>query len=156
WIASAAPVSYVGATPVFADVDRASWCLDPRSFESLISPRTKAVIPVDLYGNMAALPEIRAIAERHGVAVIEDAAEAAGATIGERRAGSFGHAAVFSFHGSKTLTTGEGGMLLTDWRDLYERASILRDHGRHPGDTLFYNREVAFKYKMTALQAALG
>jgi perosamine synthetase len=156
WIASAAPITYVGATPVFADVERASWCLDPRSFESLITPRTKAVIPVDLYGNMANMPEICAIAARHGVAVIEDAAEAAGATIGDRRAGSFGDAGVFSFHGSKTLTTGEGGMLVTNRRDLFERASILRDHGRHPGDTLFYNREVAFKYKMSAMQAALG
>lgn len=156
WIASAAPISYVGAQPVFADVDRASWCLDPRSFESLITKRTKAVIPVDLYGNIANLPEIGAIAERHGVAVIEDAAEAAGAEIAGRKAGSFGDAAVFSFHGSKTLTTGEGGMLVTNRRDLFERASILRDHGRRPGDTLFYNREVAFKYKMTALQAALG
>jgi len=156
WIASAAPISYVGARPVFADVERASWCLDPRAFESLITPRTKAVIPVDLYGNMANLPEICAIAERNGVAVIEDAAEAAGATIGGRRAGSFGDAAVFSFHGSKTLTTGEGGMLVTNRRDLFERASVLRDHGRRPGDKLFYNREVAFKYKMTALQAALG
>jgi len=156
WIASSAPVSYVGAHPVFADVERSSWCLDPRGLESLITPRTKAIIPVDLYGNMANLPEICAIAARHGVAVIEDAAEAAGADIGGRRAGSFGDAAVFSFHGSKTLTTGEGGMLVTSRQDVFERASVLRDHGRRPGDKLFYNREVAFKYKMTALQAALG
>jgi perosamine synthetase len=156
WIATAAPIDYVRATPRFADVDRATWCLDPGSFESLITPRTKAVIPVDLYGNVAALPEIVAIAEKHGVAVIEDAAEAVGGERDGRKAGSFGDAGVFSFHGSKTLTTGEGGMLVTNRRDVYERAQILRDHGRRPGDRAFFNREVAFKYKMSGMQAALG
>ena len=156
WIASAAPIAYVGATPRFADVDRDSWCLDPRSFESLINEKTKAVIPVDLYGNMADMPSIVEIALRHGIAVIEDAAEAVGAQHGTRMAGSFGDAGVFSFHGSKTLTTGEGGMLVTNRTDVFERANVLRDHGRRPGDKAFYNREVAFKYKMSAMQAALG
>jgi perosamine synthetase len=156
WIASSAPVDYVGAALQFADVDPVSWCLSPASFESLINERTKAVIPVDLYGNIADWPAIVEIARRHGVAVIEDAAEAVGAEIGKRKAGSFGHAGVFSFHGSKTLTTGEGGMLVTDDTALYERAQVLRDHGRRPGDKAFFNREVAFKYKMSAMQAALG
>ncbi|HKO03014.1 MAG TPA: DegT/DnrJ/EryC1/StrS family aminotransferase [Thermoanaerobaculia bacterium] len=156
WIASAAPIAYVGATPRFADVDADSWCLDPQSFESLITGRTAAVIPVDLYGGMADMPSIAAIAARHGVAVIEDAAEAVGAKHGSRMAGSFGDAGVFSFHGSKTLTTGEGGMLITDSSAVYERVQILRDHGRRPGDRAFFNREVAFKYKMSGLQAALG
>jgi perosamine synthetase len=156
WIASSAPIDYVGATPQFADVDPDSWCLSPSSFESLINERTKAVIPVDLYGGVADLPAIVAIAKRHGIAVIEDAAEAVGALHGDRKAGSFGDAGVFSFHGSKTLTTGEGGMLVTDDPALYERAQVLRDHGRRPGDKAFFNREVAFKYKMSAMQAALG
>ncbi|MCU1347348.1 MAG: perosamine synthetase [Acidobacteria bacterium] len=156
WIASAAPIDYVGATPRFADIDRESWCLDPQSFASLINERTKAVIAVDLYGNIADMPAITAIAEAHGVAVIEDAAEAVGAGHGGRRAGSFGDVGVFSFHGSKTLTTGEGGMLATNRTDLYERAELLRDHGRQPGDTNFFNQEIAFKYKMSAMQAALG
>jgi len=156
WIASSAPVDYVGAALQFADVDPVSWCLSPASFESLINERTKAVIPVDLYGNIADWPAIVAIARRHGVAVLEDAAEAVGAQIGEQKAGSFGDAGVFSFHGSKTLTTGEGGMLVTDDTALYERAQVLRDHGRRPGDKAFFNREVAFKYKMSAMQAALG
>jgi perosamine synthetase len=156
WIASAAPVTYVGATPVFADIDEKTWCLDPASFEKLITPRTKAVIPVDLYGNVADLDAIGAIAKRHGVAVIEDAAEAVGGEYRGRRAGSMGVAGVFSFHGSKMLTTGEGGMLLTSDDALYRRALILRDHGRIPGDTNFYNSEVGYKYKMSSMQAALG
>jgi len=156
WIASSAPIDYVGATPQFADVDPISWCMSPQSFESLINERTRAVIPVDLYGNVADMPAIVEIAKRHGVAVIEDAAEAVGAENGSRKAGSFGDAGVFSFHGSKTLTTGEGGMLVTDDTALYERSQVLRDHGRRPGDKAFFNREVAFKYKMSAMQAALG
>ncbi|MBV8762275.1 MAG: DegT/DnrJ/EryC1/StrS family aminotransferase [Deltaproteobacteria bacterium] len=156
WIASAAPIHYVGATPVFADIDRDSWCLSAESFEQVITPRTKAVIPVDLYGNMPDLVAIRRIAQARGIAVIEDAAEAHGSELGGRKAGSLGDVGVFSFHGSKTLTTGEGGMLVTDRTDLFERVSCLRDHGRSPGDRFFFNREVAFKYKMSSMQAALG
>jgi perosamine synthetase len=103
--------------------------------------------------DMAAL---QAVAQRHGLAIIEDAAEAIGSEYRGKRAGSFGDTGVFSFHGSKTLTTGEGGMLVTNHLDLYERALFLRDHGRKPGDTSFFNSEVAYKYKMSHLQAALG
>ena len=156
WIASAAPVTYVGATPVFADIDPLTWCLDAASFERCITPRTKAVIPVDLYGNMPDIQAIEAVAHRHGIAIIEDAAEAIGSMQNARRAGSFGDAGTFSFHGSKTLTTGEGGMLVTDREDLWKRAMVLRDHGRQPGDKLFFNTEVGFKYKMSSMQAALG
>ena len=156
WIASAAPVTYVGATTVFADIDPQTWCLSADSFASCITPRTKAVIPVDLYGNMPDMAALRAVAGRHGVAVIEDAAEAVGSEFQGRRAGSFGATGVFSFHGSKTLTTGEGGMLVTDRDDLNARALFLRDHGRLPGDRFFRNTEVAWKYKMSSMQAALG
>jgi perosamine synthetase len=156
WIASAAPISYVGATPVFADVDPRTWCLSAQSFRACISSRTKAVIPVDLYGGMPDMDAILELVQAHGIAVIEDAAEAVGAEYRGRRAGSFGLASVFSFHGSKTLTTGEGGMLVADDAALIERAQVLRDHGRLPGDTSFRNQEVAYKYKMSALQAALG
>jgi len=156
WIASAAPITYVGATPVFADIDPVTWCLDAASFESCITPRTKAVIPVDLYGGMPDWDAIRAVANRHGLAVIEDAAEAVGSEYRGRRAGSLGDTGTFSFHGSKTLTTGEGGMFVTDRDDLHRRALTLRDHGRPPGDKMFFNTEVAFKYKMSAVQAALG
>lgn len=156
WIASAAPVSYVGASPIFADIDPRSWCLSFESLEACITPRTKAVIPVDLYGNVCAWDAIHAVARRHGVAVIEDAAEAVGGEYHGRKAGSFGDVGTFSFHGSKTLTTGEGGMLVTDRDDVRERVLVLRDHGRRPGDRPFWNVEVAHKYKMSALQAALG
>jgi perosamine synthetase len=156
WIASVAPVSYVGATPVFADVDPYTWCLSAESLERCITPRTKAVIPVDLYGGVPDWDAINRVADRYGIAVIEDAAEAIGSEYRGCRAGTLGMTGVFSFHGSKTLTTGEGGMLVTDRTDLYERAAVLRDHGRHPGDTMFFNAEVAFKYKMSAMQAALG
>jgi perosamine synthetase len=156
WIASAAPIDYVGATAVFADIEPSTWCLDPESLESVITPRSKAVIVVDLYGSMPDMAALSAVAERHGVALIEDAAEAAGTRLHGRMAGSFGIAGTFSFHGSKTLTTGEGGMLVSDDDDFHDRCLFLRDHGRVPGDVTFRNTEVAFKYKMSALQAALG
>jgi perosamine synthetase len=156
WIATSAPISYVGATTVFADIDPNTWCLSTESFEACITPRTKAVIPVDLYGGMPDMDSIRATARRHNIAIIEDAAEALGAEYKGRRAGSFGDTGVFSFHGSKTVTTGEGGMLVTDREALYYRIQVLRDHGRQPGDRMFWNTEVAYKYKMSSMQAALG
>jgi perosamine synthetase len=156
WIASAAPITYVGATPVFADIDEKTWCISAESFASCITPKTKAVIPVDLYGNIPDMEAIEEIARRHKLAVIEDAAEAIGSKYRGRKAGSFGDTGVFSFHGSKTLTTGEGGLLVTDHEDIYSRVRFLRDHGRKPGDTMFFNHEVAYKYKMSSMQAALG
>ncbi len=156
WIATSAPISYVGATPVFADIDSDTWCLSAQSFEACITPSTKAVIPVDLYGGMPDMDAIHRIARRHKIAMIEDAAEALGAEYKGKRAGSFGGTGVFSFHGSKTVTTGEGGMLVTDREDLYKRIQLLRDHGRQPGDRMFWNTEVAYKYKMSSMQAALG
>jgi perosamine synthetase len=155
WIASSAPVDYVGATPVFADIDGQSWCLSPRSVEELITPRTRAVIAVDLYGNMPEMDGLTALARERGLALIEDAAEAVGAEYRGRPAGSFGEAGVFSFHGSKTLTTGEGGMLVTDREDLYRRSLFLRNHAAS-GEKMFWNTEIGFKYRMTSLQAALG
>jgi perosamine synthetase len=156
WIASAAPISYVGAEPVFADVDQTTWCLTAETAQACITERTKAILPVDLYGGMAAMDGLRALADRHGLFLIEDAAEAFGSELLGRKAGSWGDCGVFSFHGSKTLTTGEGGMLVTDDEALYRRALFLRDHGRIPGDTKFCNTEVAYKYKMSSMQAALG
>lgn len=156
WIASAAPITYVGATPIFADIDPVTWCLSPKSLEECITPRTKAVIPVDLYGCMPDWDAISGVADRYGVQVIEDAAEAVGSRYRGKPAGSFGYAGVFSFHGSKTLTTGEGGLLATNDEPLFKRAQVLRDHGRIPGDRFFENTEIAYKYKMSSMQAALG
>lgn len=156
WIASAAPIRYVGATPVFVDIDQDTWCLDPDAFAAAIGPRTKAAIIVDLYGSMPDWDRLTQIAAKAGLALIEDAAEAVGSRWKGRPAGAFGVFSAFSFHGSKTLTTGEGGMLLTDDDALAARVMQLRDHGRAPGDTMFFNDEVGHKYKMSALQAALG
>jgi perosamine synthetase len=156
WIASAAPITYVGATPVFADIDPKTWCLSVKSFEECITSNTKAVIPVDLYGNMPDMKAIQDVAKRKRIAIIEDAAEAIGSEYNGKKAGSLGDAGVFSFHGSKTLTTGEGGMLVTDREDVYQRVLVLRDHGRKPGDKMFWNTEVGYKYKMSSMQAAMG
>jgi perosamine synthetase len=156
WIASVAPVSYVGATPVLVDVAPDSWCLTAKTVERAITPRTKAVIAVDLYGSMPDFRSLRLVTAPAGIPIIEDAAEAVGSTYEGKPAGSLGDVGVFSFHGSKTLTTGEGGMLVTGRKDIYDRVLVLRDHGRQPGDRFFQNTEVAFKYKMAPVQAALG
>lgn len=152
WIASAAPVSYVGATPIFADMDSQTWCLSAETVRPLISEKTKAIVAVNLYGHMPNYDPLLAL----GVPVIEDAAESIGSLYKGKKSGTFGITSCFSFHGSKTLTTGEGGILVTDDEHLYRRCMIARDHGRLPGDTLFQNIEVGHKYKMSNLQAALG
>jgi perosamine synthetase len=156
WVASVAPIAYTGATPVLVDIDPVTWCIDPAAVEAAVTPRTRAVLGVDLYGSMCDWAALRAIADRHGLALIEDAAEALGSTYGGRQAGAHAAAAAFSFHGSKTVTTGEGGMLVSDDARLIERVKFLRDHGRAPGDRQFQNTEIAWKYKMSAVQAALG
>lgn len=156
WIASAAPISYVGAEPVFADIDPETWCIDTISLQACITEKTKAIIVVDLYGGMPGMDAIIEIADHHGIPIIEDAAEAIGSEYHGKKAGAFGRTGVFSFHGSKTLTTGEGGMLATNDSELFNRVLFLRDHGRVPRDASFHNSEVAFKYKMSGLQAALG
>jgi perosamine synthetase len=156
WIASAAPISYLRAKPVFCDIDPLNWCLDPQSVEQAITPRTKAIIAVDLFGNMPLMTELLEVSNRHGVPLIEDSAEAIGSTYQGIKAGKFGVASVFSFHRTKTLTTGEGGMLLIDDDKLYERCSVLRDHGRRPGTVTYFNEEVTYKYMPFDVQAALG
>lgn len=156
WIATAAPISYVGAVPVFADIDKDTWCLSPESFENQITEKTKALIVVDLYGSMPDMDKILGIAKKHNIFVIEDAAQAMGSIYNGKKAGNFGDISVFSFHGSKIMTTGEGGMLVTDNIDIYERCLKLRDHGRAISDKMFWNDEVGYKYKMSSMQAALG
>ena len=156
WIASVAPIVYVGAEPVLVDVLPNTWCLDPDAVEAAIGPRTKAILGVDLYGSTCDWERLRVIADRHGLALIEDAAEALGSVHHGRKAGALGRVSAFSFHGSKTVVTGEGGMLATDDQSLFDRVLFLRDHGRKPGDRFFLNFEIAFKYRMSAVQAALG
>jgi perosamine synthetase len=157
WIASVAPITYLGAVPVFVDVQPDNWCIDPARVEPAITPRTRAILAVHLYGNMCDMPALLAIGKRYGIPVIEDAAEAIGSAWQGRRAGAIGAFGAFSFHGSKTVTTGEGGMFVTSDVDLYERVLTLSNHGRARGQPRqFWADRVGFKYKMSNLQAALG
>jgi len=156
WIATAAPVTYLRASPVFCDIDPVHWCLDPDSVRRSITPRTKAILPVDVFGNMPLMEELVGIADEHGIPLIEDAAEALGSTYKGVRAGKFGVGSVFSFHRTKTVVTGEGGMLLLDDPKLYERCMFLRDHGRRADGPAYYNYEVTYKYMPFNLQAAMG
>lgn len=157
WIASAGPVTYLGATPVFADIDPLTWCLDVKSVESRITPRTKAIVAVDLYGGMPDWTALRRVADEHGLRIVEDAAEAIGSTWLNEAAGSLGDTGIFSFHGTKTMTTGEGGMLLTRDAAIYERCLQLRDQGRKQSSRQkLWNEEIAYKYRMSGVQAALG
>ncbi|HJV61637.1 MAG TPA: DegT/DnrJ/EryC1/StrS family aminotransferase [Albitalea sp.] len=157
WVASVAPVTYLGATPVFVDIRPDSWTLDPDLVEAAITPRTKAILAVHLYGNLCELDRLLAIGERHGIPVIEDAAEAIGSVFHGRRAGSLGRFGAFSFHGTKTLTTGEGGMFVTNDAALYETVLTLSNHGRARGQTRqFWPDTVGYKYKMSNVQAAIG
>lgn len=157
WIASAAPITYLGATPVFVDVLRDTWCIDPEKAEAAITPRTRAIIAVHLYGNLCDMDALLAISERHGIPIVEDAAEAIGSVWRDKRAGSIGAFGTFSFHGTKTITTGEGGAFVTQDPVLYEKVLTLSNHGRAKGQSKqFWPDAVGFKYKMSNLQAAVG
>lgn len=157
WIASAAPITYLGATPVFVDILPDTWCLDPQRVRDAITPRTKAIIAVHLYGNLCEMNELMAIGKQYGIAVIEDAAEAIGSVYHGRRAGSIGRFGAFSFHGTKTVTTGEGGMFVTNDADLYEHVLTLSNHGRAKGQAKqFWPDMIGFKYKISNIQAAIG
>ena len=157
WIATVAPIVHLGAKPVFVDILEDSWCLDPDAVERAITPQTKAVVATHLYGNLCEMDRLLRLGERHGVAVVEDAAEALGSSYQGKPAGSMGCFGTFSFHGTKTLTTGEGGMWVTRDADLFERCLTLSNHGRSRGQTRqFWADVVGFKYKMSNLQAAVG
>jgi len=157
WIATAAPIVYLGAKPIFVDILPDSWCVDPAHVEAAISPRTKAIIAVHLYGNLCDMERLLDIGQRHGLPVIEDAAEAIGSQYHGNRAGSMGAFGTFSFHGTKTLTTGEGGMFVTNDSELYETVLTLSNHGRARGQKRqFWPDRVGFKYKMSNIQAAIG
>jgi perosamine synthetase len=157
WIATASPVVNLGAKPVFVDILPDSWCIDPDKAEAAITPKTKAIVAVHLYGNLCDMNRLLAIGEKYGIPVIEDAAEAIGSIYHGKRAGSMGKFGSFSFHGTKTLTTGEGGMFVTNDADLFERVLTLSNHGRARSQTKqFWPDIVGFKYKMSNLQAAIG
>ncbi|MGN6479265.1 DegT/DnrJ/EryC1/StrS family aminotransferase [Luteibacter sp.] len=157
WIASAAPIVHLGAKPVLVDIDPVSWCIEPGAVAAAITPRTKAILAVHLYGNMCDLDTLRRIGDAHGIPVIEDAAEAVGSSWHEHPAGSVGIFGAFSFHGTKTITTGEGGMFVTQDEALYQRVLTLSNHGRARGEKRqFWPAEIGYKYKMSNIQAAIG
>jgi perosamine synthetase len=155
FVATANAVVYTGARPIFVDSEPETWNIDPKGIEAAITPRTKAIIPVHLYGHPADMDAIRAIAQAYNLLVLEDAAEAHGARYKGQRAGSLGEAAIFSFMGNKIITTGEGGVVVTNDQALAERCFFLQNHARQP-DNPYWNTEIGFNYRMTNLQAALG
>ncbi|MEL6816882.1 MAG: DegT/DnrJ/EryC1/StrS family aminotransferase, partial [Cyanobacteria bacterium J06598_3] len=155
FIATANAVAYTGAKPVFVDIDSETLCLDVEKAKAAITPRTKAIIAVHLYGHPANMPALKAIAQPQGIALIEDAAEAHGATIKGKRTGALGDCGVFSFYGNKIVTCGEGGMITTNNTDFYERAKFLRSQAMSSTQR-YWHTEVGYNYRMTNLQAALG
>jgi perosamine synthetase len=155
FVATANAVQYTGATPVFADVEPVTWCIDTADVRRRITPRTRAIIPVHLYGHPAPMADLRTLADEHDLLLVEDAAEAHGAAIGDRRVGGWGRIATFSFYANKIITTGEGGMLTTDDDALADRCRMLRDHAMPP-HRRYWHDEVGFNYRMTNLQAAVG
>lgn len=155
FIATANAVRYTGARPIFVDSEPTTWNIDPELIETALTARTKAVIPVHLYGHPAEMESILEVAARHGLSVVEDAAEAHGATYKGRRVGNIGDVGCFSFYGNKIISTGEGGMVVTDRSDLAERMRQLRDHGMSPVRR-YWHPVLGYNYRMTNLQAALG
>ena len=157
WIATAAPIVHLGATPVFVDVLADTWCIDPTAAELAVTPRTRAIVATHLYGNLCEMDQLLSIGSRLGIPIVEDAAEAIGSVFRGRRAGSMGAFSTFSFHGTKTITTGEGGAFVTADSDLYERVLTLSNHGRARGQQRqFWPDLLGYKYKMSNVQAAIG
>ncbi|MDT8993019.1 aminotransferase class I/II-fold pyridoxal phosphate-dependent enzyme [Curvibacter sp. APW13] len=157
WIATVAPITYVGAVPVFVDIDPDTWCLDVEQVRNALSPRTRAVIATHLYGNACDMDALRMLCQKAKVALIEDAAEALGTTWNGQMVGSMGAFGIFSFHGSKTITTGEGGMWVSNDADLHATVRQINNHGRAIGDSRqFWPERIGLKYRMSDLQAAMG
>ena len=154
-IATANAVTYLGAKPVLVDSEPCTWNMDMNQVEAAVTARTRAIIPVHTYGHPVDMDALMHIADRHGLFVLEDAAEAHGARYQDRGVGSLGHAAAFSFYGNKIITTGEGGMVTTNREDVARLAWNLRDHAfsteRH-----FWHKFLGYNYRMTNLQAAIG
>ena len=155
FVSTANAVAYTGAKPVFVDIDPETLCIDIEQTSRAITARTKAIIAVHLYGHPANVPALRAIAEPCNITVIEDAAEAHGATIQSKRTGALGDCGVFSFYGNKIITCGEGGMLTTNRADIYHKAQHLRSQAMSSTQR-YWHTEVGFNYRMTNMQAALG
>jgi len=152
FIASANSILYTGARPVFVDIDERDFTMDVAQIEGAITPKTKAIMPVSLYGQPADMPAIAEIADRHGLAVVEDACQAHGAAVGERRSGTWG-AGTFSFYPTKNMTTGEGGMLTTNDAALADQVRLLREHGMK---VRYHHDVVGYNFRMTDIAASIG
>jgi perosamine synthetase len=152
FFASASTILLTGARPVFVDVDEATFNVDVAQIEAAITPRTRAIMPVSLYGQPADLPAIAEIAERRGLALVEDAAQSHGAAIGDRRSGSWG-AGCFSFYPTKNMTTGEGGMVTTADPAVADRARLMREHGMR---VRYQHEMVGYNFRMTDIHASIG
>ena len=155
FVATANAVRHAQAKPVFVDSDPNYWCLDPEKLEAKITRNTKAIIPVHLYGHPCDMDAIADCARKHNLFVVEDAAQAHGAEYRGQKVGSFGEIACFSFYGNKMITTGEGGMCLTNSPALADRMKVLRDHGMNP-TRRYWHDFVGFNYRMTNMQAGVG
>ena len=155
WIATVSCIHYLGAKPIFCDIEKDTWCIDPNEIRKKITKKTKAIIPVHMYGHPADMVKINEIAKNFGLMVIEDAAPGIGSKINNTLTGSFGNASAFSFQGAKPIVTGEGGMICTNDDNLFDKIYFYWDHGRDKEKILF-NSEIGFKYKMSNIQAALG
>ena len=153
FIASGNSILYTGAKPVFADIDLKTYTLNPDSIEDLITEHTRAILPVQLYGQSANMDRINEIAERHGLNVIEDAAQAHGATCNGENVGTLGDMACFSFYPTKNMTTSEGGIITTNVEDLAEKARIFRAHG---ASVRYHHDDVGYNFRMTDISAAIG
>jgi len=155
FVATANAVRYTGAMPVFVDSEEESWNIDPQAVARAITRRTRAIIAVHLYGHPAQMEPLQQLAEKHHLVLIEDAAEAHGARYKGQRTGSLGDVGVFSFYGNKIITTGEGGMIVTDDHTLIERCLFLENQAKSPGNP-YWHAEIGYNYRMTNMQAALG
>lgn len=155
FVATVNAVVYTGATPVIVDIDPDTLCISPSAVEAAVTRKTRAIIPVHVYGHPCDMDALEAIAHTHSLLIFEDAAEAHGAEYKGRRVGSFGQAGIFSFYGNKIITTGEGGMLTTDDGDFYARAKFLRDQAMSH-EKRYWHPEIGYNYRMTNMQAALG
>jgi perosamine synthetase len=156
FVASANCAIYEGATPVFADIDPQTFNLDPKAVEAAITPKTKALVAVDIFGYPAEYDELIAICERHGIVLIEDACEALGATYKGKRLGSHGHPAVWAFYPNKQMTTGEGGAVTTGDADEHELLVSLRNQGRLETSSWLQHGRLGYNYRLDDLSAALG
>ncbi|MEA3369328.1 MAG: DegT/DnrJ/EryC1/StrS family aminotransferase [Candidatus Ratteibacteria bacterium] len=155
FIASANAVTYTGAKPVFADVEEETWTIDPGEIRKKVNPRTKAIMVVHLYGHPANMDEVRDIARQHKLLLIEDAAEAHGALYKGKKVGSLSDLACFSFYGNKIITTGEGGMIVTNSASLAQKARFLRDHGMSRRKR-YWHTAIGYNFRLTNIQAAIG